>query len=201
MALTWTLLLLERHPDVHGAVVAELAEVLGGRDPGAEDLGKLVVMDRVVKESMRILTAVPTLFLRVCAERTTLGGHELPKGANVMVTPIGTHQDPTLYPEPRRFRPDRWIDMTPVPYGYIPFGAGPRTCVGMLFAERAVRLMLAMILQRFRLSVPEGTRIDRLTRGNVLQPRRPLRMLVEPASAPPRPRVPIAGNALEFVDT
>jgi hypothetical protein len=70
----------------------------------------------------------------------------------------------------------------------------------MLFAERAIRLMLAMILQRFRFWVPPGTRVDRLTRGNILQPLHGLPMLIEPSAARPQSPVPIAGNGLEFVE-
>jgi cytochrome P450 len=200
MTLTWTLLLLERHPDVHATLVAELDEVLGGRDPGPEDLPRMVVLDRVIKESMRVLAPVPLLFMRVCAEATTVGGFAVPKGSNVLISPLATHHDPALYPEPRRFQPDRWIDMTPVPYGYLPFGAGPRTCLGMLFAERALRLMLPMILRRFRFSIPAGTRIDRRTRANIMRPRHGLPMRIEPASARARPPAPIVGDVHELLE-
>ncbi len=199
MSLTWTLMLLERHPDVHSAVMEELESVLGGRDPAPDDLPKMVVLDRVIKESMRVLAPVPLLFMRVCAEATELGGFALPKGSNVVLSPLATQHDAAIYPEPKRFLPDRWLDMTPAPYSYFPFGAGPRTCLGMLFAERALRLMMPMILQRFRLSIPAGTTIDRLTRGNILQPLHGLPMRLEPASAPARRPAPIQGNILELL--
>lgn len=200
MTLAWTLLLLERHPAVHAALMAELDEVLAGRDPGPDDLPKMVVLDRVIKESMRVLTPVPTLFMRVCSDATTVGGFDIPQNSNVVISPLTIHHDPVLYPEPKRFLPDRWINMTPAPYTYMPFGSGARACIGLLFAERALRLMLPMILQRFRFSVPAGTRIDRLTRGNILQPRQGLPMLIESASAPARQSVPIVGDILELLD-
>jgi cytochrome P450 len=198
--LAWTLLLLDQHPEAHTTLVTELEAVLGDRDPGPEDLPRMVVLDRVVKESMRILSSVPMLFMRVCAEATTVGGFAVPRGCNVLLSPLATHHDPALYPEPRRFLPDRWIGKTPAPYGYLPFGAGPRTCVGMLFAERALRLMLPMILRRFRLSIPEGTRIDRLTRGNILKTCRGLPMRIEPAGSPSRKPARIAGNLRDLVE-
>ncbi len=184
MTLAWTLLLLERHPDIHATLLSELDVVLGGRDPGPDDIPKMVVLDRIVKESMRVLTPVPTLFMHVCADSTTIGGYAVPKNSNVVVSPLAAHHDPLLYPEPKRFLPDRWISLTPSPYGYLPFGVGPRNCIGMLFAERALRLMLPMILQRFRFSIPAGTRIDLLCRANILQPRHGQPMRIDPASAP-----------------
>ncbi len=200
MTLTWTLMLLERHPEVHAAVMAEIGAVLGDRDPGPEDIPRMPALDRVIKESMRILSSVPLLFLRVCAEATQVGAFAVPKGANVLVSPLATHHDPALFAAPRRFSPDRWLGPAPPPYAYLPYSAGPRTCVGMLFADRALRLMLPMILRRFRLSIPAGTRIDRLTRGNILKPRRGLPMRVDPASAPARPPASIAGDIRDLVE-
>ncbi|HRI67812.1 MAG TPA: cytochrome P450 [Polyangium sp.] len=200
MSLTWALFLLERHPGVQEAVRSEMDVVLGQRDPEAEDLPRLVLLDRVIKESMRLLTTVPMLFMRVCADSANVGGFALPNGANLLVSPLATHHDPNLYPEPRRFLPDRWLDKTPVPYAYLPFGAGPRTCIGMLFAERALRIILPMILRRFRFSVPEGTRIDRLTRGNTFRPRNGLPMRIENATTNPLPRARITGNILDLME-
>ncbi len=199
ITLAWTLLLLERHPAIHEALMAELDAVLGGRDPGPDDLPKMVVLDRVIKESMRVLTTVPTLFMRVCADAATVGGFAVPKNSNVIISPLAAHHDPTLYPEPKRFLPDRWLSITPSAYEYLPFGVGSRNCIGMLFAERALRLILPMILQRFRFSIPAGTRIDRLTRVNILQPRHGLPMRIEPASAPARPPAPIVGDIHELL--
>lgn len=199
MTLVWTLLLLERHPAVHAALMAELDAVLGGRDPAPDDLPKMAVLDRVIKESMRILPSVPLLVMRVCADAAMVGGFSVPKNSNVLVSPLATHHDPDIYPEPQRFRPERWLSITPSAYEYLPFSVGARNCIGMLFAERALRLILPMILQRFRFSIPAGTRIDRLTRANILHPRHSLPMHIEPASAPARPPAPIEGDIHELV--
>lgn len=200
ITLAWTLLLLERHPAIHATLMNELDAVLGGRDPEPDDIPKMVVLDRVIKESMRVLTTVPTLFMRVCADTATIGGFAVPKDSNVVISPLVAHHDPILYPEPKRFLPDRWINITPSPYEYMPFGIGSRNCIGMLFAERALRLILPMMLQRFRFSIPAGTRIDRLTRINILQPRNGLPMRIEPASAPAQPPAPITGNIHELLE-
>lgn len=199
ITLAWTLFLLERHPAIYADLMAEIDTVLGGRDPDSNDIQRMVVLDRVIKEGMRILPAVPILFMRVCAEATTIGGFAVPKGSNVMISPLAAHHDPDVYPEPKRFRPDRWINKTPSPYHYLPFGTGARACIGKLFAERALRLMLPMILQRFRFSVPAGTQIDRLTRGNILHPRHGLPMHIELASMPAQQPSPITGDIHELL--
>lgn len=200
VTLAWTLFLLERHPAIHAALMAEIETVLGGRDPGVDDIQRMELLNRVIKEAMRIFPAVPFLFMRVCAEEATVGGFVMPKGSNIMISPLATHHDPTRYPEPKRFLPDRWINMTPSLYEYMPFGAGARACIGMLFAERALRLMLPMVLQRFRFSVAAGTRIDRLTRGNILHPRRGLPMRIEADSALVPQPVPITGDIHQLLE-
>ncbi len=192
--------LCERHPEVLESVLRELDEVLGSRETTPEDGAKLVILDRVSKESMRLLAPVPVLFLRVCAENTKVGKFTLPKGANVLVSPLATHHDPNVYPEPRRFKPERWASNSPPAYAYLPFGAGPRTRVGLMFAERSLRLMLPMILQRYRISIPEDTKIDRLTRANIMMVRDGMPVKIEPFDRTRREPNPIRGDIHELVD-
>lgn len=197
--LSWTLFLLERHPDVLADVLDELDAVLGGRAMTVADVPRLPLLDRVIKESMRLLPSVPLLFYRVTSSEVALGSVSLPRGANVIVSPYATHRDPDLYPEPRHFRPARWEGRKPSPYEYLPFGAGPRICLGAAFAQQALRLMLPIILQRTRVSLVPGARIDRLVRANILMPRHGLPMRLE---APHRRRLepaPVRGNVHEMV--
>lgn len=200
ITLAWTVFLLERHPAIHAALMTEINTVLGGRDPGSDDINRMPMLDRVIKESMRILPAVPFLFMRVCAENSTVGGFAVPKGSNIMLSPLAAHHDPNIYPDPKRFRPDRWIDKPPSPYDYMPFGVGARACIGMLFAERALRLMIPMVLQRFRFAMPAGTRVNRLTRGNILHPRHGLPMRIEAALTPAPQPAPIVGDIHELLE-
>lgn len=200
VTLAWTLFLLERHPNIHAALLAEIDTVLGNREPTSEDIPHMELLDRVIKESMRILPAVPFLFMRVCAENTTIGGFSMPKGGNLMISPLAAHHDPKIYLDPKRFQPDRWASKPPSTYDYMPFGVGARACIGMLFAERALRLMLPMILQRYRFSIPARTTIDRLTRGNILHPRQGIPMLIEPATASARTPLPITGDIHELLE-
>src|SRR5262249_45760415 len=123
--LAWTLFLLAHHPDVLASLDDEIHGVLRGAAPTPEKAAKLVLVDRVLKESMRILPATPLLHVRVCAGEALLGPYRLPLEANVVVSPFVTHRDPAFYPEPARFRPERWEHLAPPHHAYLPFGAGP----------------------------------------------------------------------------
>jgi cytochrome P450 len=178
--LVWTLLLLAHRPDVLGDLVDEVSGVLRGGAPGVEHVGRMLLLDRVLKESMRLLPATPMLHIRVCADQAALGPYLLPLGANVILSPLVTHRDPTLYPEPARFRPERWDRLTPSLYEYIPFGAGPRMCIGAAFATLSLRLMLPMILSRFRLRLVDGANVSRRMGGIIMGTKHGMPMFIAP---------------------
>lgn len=165
ITIACVLLLLALHPDALDQVVAEIDAVLGDQPPSLDKLGELEVLDRSIKESARLLPVTPFMFFRELARETKLGSHTLPRGANVVLSPYLTHRDPELYPQPDRFLPERWSTIRPTPYQYLPFGAGPRTCLGAAFASMSVRLVLAMILQRHQPSVAPRANISRKMRG------------------------------------
>jgi Cytochrome P450 len=90
------------------------------------------------------------------------GPFDVPQETRVVASHYLTHHLPDLYPEPERFRPERWRDINPTQYEYLPFNAGPRICIGAAFAPQVLKILLAMILQRFRFTVVPGTRIYRI---------------------------------------
>lgn len=171
-ALTWTLLLLDQHPEIHAALHEELHGELRGEAPTVEQLGRLPLLDAVVKESMRILPPTYMMFIRRACSSFSLGPYELPPGAMVLLSSLVTHHMPEVWPEPERFRPARWSGHRPTPFEFMPFGAGPRLCLGAALAEQEVRVLLAMIVQRFTLRLRPGTRVDVAGRGITLGPRR-----------------------------
>ncbi len=158
-ALTWTLFLLSQHPEVQADLVDELESVLHGDAPAVEQLRSLPLLERVVKESMRLIPP-GALTSRVATAPFAIGPYELPKDAIVTISQYLTHRLPDLYPEPRRFQPQRWEHIDPSPYEYLPFGAGPRMCIGASFAMMEIKIVLAMLLQRYRLQPVPGTRVD-----------------------------------------
>jgi cytochrome P450 len=121
------------------------------------------MLERVIKESMGILPPVPYT-IRAATAPAEIGGYRIPKGSRVICSHFLTHHQPELYPEPEKFRPDRWLAIEPSQYEYMPFSAGPRTCIGANFAMQALKISLSMILQRFRLQVVTGKRIDPVVR-------------------------------------
>lgn len=154
-ALTWTLFLLSQHPKIAADLHDELTAVLHGEAPTVAQLAELPLLERVIKESMRVLPPVPWNG-RLTSQPTELGGYTLPAGTEVFISLYQTHQMPELYPEPEVFNPQRWETIAPSIYEYCPFSAGSRVCIGAGFAMMEIKLVLAMLLQRYRLQfVPE----------------------------------------------
>ena len=159
-ALSWTLFLLAQHPRVLADLCDELTGKLHGNAPSLEDLAELPLLDRVLKESLRLFPPAP-LNHRVTARDAELGEYRIPAGTEVLSSIYHTHRMPDLYPDPLSFRPERWANLEPGPYGYNPFSAGPRMCIGATFAQFEIKVVLAILLQRFRLELVPNQRIDR----------------------------------------
>jgi cytochrome P450 len=189
--LGWTLFLLAQFPEV----AANLRDEIAGSQ--SRDLENLPLLDAVIKESMRVLPPV-ALTLRAVTTGTDLAGLALIKGDRVICSHYLTHRVPYLYPEPNRFDPERWFTIRPGHYEYIPFSAGPRQCIGPVFAIRVIKQVLGGMLPRFRFRVVEGSRIDRAFRVTMV-PRYGLPMTIhERDGAFQRARV--EGNIHEMVD-
>lgn len=161
VSLSWTLFILSQHPEVFANLLDELESVLQGEAPTVEQLQQLPLLERVIKESMRILPAVPWNG-RVTSQPTELGGYALPEGTEVFVSIYQTHHMPELYVDPEVFNPQRWETIEPTMFEYIPFSAGSRTCIGAAFALIEMKIVLAMLLQRYRLQFVPKVDVDRV---------------------------------------
>lgn len=174
-SLAWTLLLLALFPDVAGRVSEEVDAVLRGGEPTPANLEELSYLGAVLKESLRLFTPAPWNG-RVLRRAAKLGRFEVPEGAEVLLSIYHTHRIAELFAEPLAFRPERWESLKPSPYEYNPFSAGPRTCIGAAFATLEIKIVLAMILQRYRLAlVPQ--KVSRFAEM-VLAPKYGLKMRV-----------------------
>lgn len=152
-ALTWTVYLLSQHPAIESKLVAELESVLQGRTPSLEDVPNLRYTEQVIKESMRLYPPAWSMG-RQTIEPVELGGYTIPPRHSVIIIPYVTHRDPRFFPDPDRFDPDRFLpenEKAMHRYAYLPFGGGPRICIGNGFALMEAKLILATVLQRYRL--------------------------------------------------
>ena len=152
-ALTWTFHLLAQHPEVRTRLEQEVDEALAGRTPTAEDVAKLPYTRRVLEESMRLYPPAWAIG-RKPLKPITIGGYDVPKGSNIIMSTYVVHRHPDFWDEPERFDPDRFLPERAQGrhrYAYIPFGGGPRLCIGSNFAMMEAQLILATITQRYRL--------------------------------------------------
>ena len=157
-ALAWTLYLAARSPEWSSLLEEEVARVTGGAPVEAAHVEKLVLVQQVLKEAMRLYPPVPMLS-RQCVEATRLEGVDIAPGATVVVPIYAMHrhvkrwEDPDAF-DPTRFAPDREAQIPR--YQYLPFGAGPRICIGMAFAMLEATAMLATLLQKARFAPVPG---------------------------------------------
>ncbi|QIS23388.1 cytochrome P450 [Nocardia terpenica] len=152
--VTWALYLLDRHPEVRRRVHAEVDSALTGRTPVLADLPALPMINRVVRETLRLYPPAWLVTRQVSAD-TELGGVRLPAGTMIAVSPYIIHRRADVYDNPHDFVPDRWDDTAAHRRPYLPFGGGARKCIGEQFGLVEVALALATITARWRLS-PTG---------------------------------------------
>jgi cytochrome P450 len=178
LALSWAFFLLARHPEVEERLVAELESVFGGRPPRLEDLPKLRYTERVFLEALRLF---PTAwgFSRLAREETEFDGYRVPAGTSIFIAPWSIHRDPRFFSEPEKFDPDRWGGglLQKSRFCYLPFGAGPRGCVGARFGTAEAAILLAAIVPRFRFELAPGARIEPWP-AITLRPRRGIPMII-----------------------
>jgi cytochrome P450 len=179
-ALSWTWYLLSQHPEAEAKLHDELTTVLEGRTPRYEDIAELRYTRMVIEESMRLYPPAHTFGRQPIAADEILG-HRIPAGAEVLIMPWLLHRKPSLWENPDRFEPERFSPERAAArprFAYIPFGAGPRICIGAAFAMAEAMLILATIAQRYRLHLKPGHPVE--PQGLItLRPRYGLQMQLE----------------------
>lgn len=156
-ALTWTLYLLALFPEWQERARAEVMAVAGGK-VGREHLPQLPLIESIFQEAMRLYPPAPSL-ARVAKSATSLGGRELKAGATIIIPIYVVHRHERLWTDPLRFDPARFAPEAKASRhrcAYMPFGAGPRTCIGATFAMLEGKAMLATLLSRARFELPPG---------------------------------------------
>lgn len=181
--LTWTLLLLSQHLRVLDDLQAELQAQVHGDPPTLDHLccgdTSLPLLERVILESLRLLPPI-SLGARMISEARSLGAYQATPGSIVVYSPFLTHRQPERFFGPLKFRPERWLYLDPAPHEYLPFGAESYTRLSAPWAILQIKVILAMLLQRFHLALAPGVRINRAV-GLTLMPRDGMPMIITPA--------------------
>ena len=161
LALSWTYLLLSKHPDVDERIVEEARQAIGSRRAVFADAERLTYTRMVVDEALRLYPPAWG-FSRLALADDRIGDYRVPAGSLVFIIPFVVHRRPQLWPDPERFDPERFtadrVAARPK-FAYLPFGGGPRQCIGNQFAMVEASLILAMIAQRYQVQLTPGQHI------------------------------------------
>ena len=178
IAISWMIYLVFKHPEVLAKVRAELDTAPDGEP---ETTAKLPYLSAVWDETLR-LEPILSDVIRTVATPLRIGDHLLPVGSNVGVAIDVIHRDPTLYPEPERFRPERFLERRMNAFEHLPFGGGHRRCIGAAFAEYEGKLVFASLVSRFDFELRS---VEHRSRRNVtLAPAHGVRVAVRPRARP-----------------
>ncbi|WP_438000336.1 cytochrome P450 [Sorangium sp. So ce185] len=182
ITMTWLFYLLDGHPEVERKLRAEIEQVLGDRRPTAADLAKMDYAKMVIQEAMRLYP--PSWLLpRVAKEDDEICGYPVRAGATVIVSQYVMHHDPAFWEDPERFDPERFTPERSASrprYSFMPFGGGPRQCIGNLFAIMEAQILLAVLLRRLRTRLVPGRPVSPQA-VTTLRPRHALTMTLHPA--------------------
>jgi cytochrome P450 len=179
--LTWTWWYLSKLPHVLRELQAEVDQVLGGREPSVEDLPKLVSSWAILQESMRLMPPAWVMMRKAVAE-DSLAGRRIPKGSLVYISTFLIHRHPAFWENPEAFDPSRFSpenEKRQHPCAFLPFGAGPRKCIGVAFAQMTMKIALSMIAQKVELHLVPGFEPER-DPSFLLRPKAGLWMTVHP---------------------
>jgi cytochrome P450 len=189
-SLAWAFERILAHTEVRERLLAEIDAAAAQGNTSAVDLGKLEYLDATIKEVLRQRPSVP-MFGRKLTRPITLRGYEIPAGAMVSASVYLTHRRPDLYPEPEVFRPERFLGTKTDPYSYIPFGGGPRRCLGAAFALQEMKVVVGTVLQTRRLELVRPPPLDASPRSIFLAPKGGAEVRLVGRRTPPERRLPV----------
>jgi len=182
LALAWALVDIVPCPEVLDRLADELRQVTNGEPPDAEHLPALEYLDAAIRESLR-LRPVAAFVVRKTARPFVAGGRAYPAGVVLCPCSYLVHRRDDLYPEPDRFRPERFLERKFGPHEWFPFGGGNRVCLGMPFALYEMKVLLATFFSQVRLARPAGARSRARRYGIVLGPNDGARVIVRGSTA------------------
>lgn len=158
--MTWALYMVAQHEDIQQQLHHEISEIMQQGAPSLDDLEAMTLTDRVLQETLRLYPPAWSMFLRTVDEPIELGEQTIPAGGVIYISPYVVHHDARWWDNPQQFDPARfegdWKARVPG-YAFMPFGGGPRVCIGSHMAEMEAELILATIVKNFQmeLTTPE----------------------------------------------
>jgi cytochrome P450 len=155
-AISWTLYCLAKHPFILKQVQSELEQAVGGQDVTVDCLEELPYLDLVIAESLRLYPVI-WIFTRSAIDDDDLSGYHIKGGSIINILPYLIHRHPAYWHQPTIFYPERFTDVASKnrpKCAYIPFGFGPRVCIGRQFALMTMKMILAMILKDYDINLP-----------------------------------------------
>lgn len=204
--LTWAGWVLASHPAIAERAAREVDDVLQGRTPEFADVARLPFLGQVIKETLRLYSPAPGVFMRCATADVQIGQWLVPKGAMVSILSAVPQRDARWFPNPDRFDPDRFAPEAAklIPRGaYFPFGTGPRVCIGNSFATMEMTLIVAMLLQRHQLRRAPGQEQPGLLLQVTMRPAGGMRLVLDkrPALVTTAEMEPAMGGGCPFHTT
>ncbi|MBW4454222.1 MAG: cytochrome P450 [Nostoc indistinguendum CM1-VF10] len=175
-AIAWAMYWIHDQPNVIEKLRNELAALNSSKDPMI--IARLPYLTAVCQETLRIYPSIYSSFARMVKSPIDLMGHELPTGTEVMACIYLTHQREDIYPEPKQFKPERFLERKFSPYEYLPFGGGNRRCIGEALALFEMKLVLATILSGYQLELADKQPIRPQIRRVTLTPTGGVKMVM-----------------------
>jgi cytochrome P450 len=179
--MTWWCGLMARHPDVSGRIQDEVNKVLQGQAPTPEAIAHMPWLQASIKESLRLYPPALLMTRRALTDLQA-GPYTVRKGELLAITPYAVHRDPRWYDSPNEFKPERFLPGAPeIPRGaWIPFGTGPRVCMGQHFAMLEMAIAAAMLLQRYKFVWPTDTAWPKAKMTISLRPETGMKLMLVP---------------------
>jgi len=181
-SLTWTLYELSQNPTIQQRARDEVMKQIGPDNvPSWDDLSKLDYVSNVIKESLRLWNPVNGI-MRITNTPMTLCDYQIPVGTTVFISFFSIHHDPNIWPDPYKFDPDRFTQensATRHPYAWLPFSAGPRSCIGNKFSLLEMKLTIAMMLQKYQI-LPDPSYKLTIDRNITIRPKDHLKVILKP---------------------
>jgi cytochrome P450 len=176
-ALAWSLYWVHKLPSVREKLLVEIDSL--GENPDSSTVFKLPYLNAVYSETLRIYPVAMLTFARRVKTPISISNYDLEPGAVIMGSIYLTHHREDIYPEPKQFKPERFLEKQFSPYEFLPFGGGARRCIGLAFAQLEMKLALVKILSSYDLELVDNGDVKPQRRGLVTGPNRPIEMIVK----------------------